>query len=281
MAKTPDELGMAFSDSDTEADGNVSDSGASPPSAPAGGRRARVVRPILRGYCRRRIGRGGRVLIDRIMPELDSYCELSELTREQEEDLRAQDEWVHNVSRGSAPSVAMAAAVGGSGGGGGWSGGAGGPVVDGAALNAAGSGTPMVVRGAATPTMNTSAVAAGIPGHRSASSSGRNIRVPSRIAGSASPNPYAKAYERRDRGSTPPAAAAMDVPQIAPAAAAAQARLPMAGTDFGSGAEDVSSGPRIRVERSGQMQHPEWLALDRAAQLAQTGQRMHVASKDS
>eukprot|EP00052_Salpingoeca_macrocollata_P015897 m.127246 g.127246 ORF g.127246 m.127246 type:complete len:608 (+) comp19849_c0_seq3:67-1890(+) len=46
-------------------------------------------RPILRGFCRRRVGRGGRVFIDRVSLQHDVYGELAVCTPEQE--LRAQE----------------------------------------------------------------------------------------------------------------------------------------------------------------------------------------------
>jgi hypothetical protein len=46
--------------------------------------------PALRGYVRRRVGRGGRVFIDRIRPDYDSNHELTWLTKEQEADYAEQ-----------------------------------------------------------------------------------------------------------------------------------------------------------------------------------------------
>lgn len=51
---------------------------------------SRQPRPALRGYCRRRIGRGGRIFIDRCRPDFDYQDELSRVTMEQEDDLRVQ-----------------------------------------------------------------------------------------------------------------------------------------------------------------------------------------------
>ena len=39
--------------------------------------------PGLRGFCRRRVGRGGRVFIDRVRPDYDFFDELTMLTPEQ------------------------------------------------------------------------------------------------------------------------------------------------------------------------------------------------------
>lgn len=47
-------------------------------------------RPALRGFCRRRIGRGGRLFIDRCRPDYDFQGELTRVTLEQKEDLRHQ-----------------------------------------------------------------------------------------------------------------------------------------------------------------------------------------------
>eukprot|EP00050_Salpingoeca_kvevrii_P011173 m.13311 g.13311 ORF g.13311 m.13311 type:complete len:586 (+) comp3294_c0_seq1:218-1975(+) len=47
-------------------------------------------RPRLRGFCRRRVGRGGRVYIDRCSRQWDWFNELSTLTSEQEQDITEQ-----------------------------------------------------------------------------------------------------------------------------------------------------------------------------------------------
>jgi len=53
-----------------------------------GGKRAPG--PKLTGWCRRRIGRGGRVFVDRCRPDYDMVHELTHLTKEQEADLAEQ-----------------------------------------------------------------------------------------------------------------------------------------------------------------------------------------------
>eukprot|EP00041_Stephanoeca_diplocostata_P010083 m.160115 g.160115 ORF g.160115 m.160115 type:complete len:880 (-) comp18013_c0_seq1:180-2819(-) len=52
--------------------------------------------PAMSGYCRRRIGRGGRVFIDRCRPDYDMFHELTHLTEEQQQDRLEQR---HRVQR--------------------------------------------------------------------------------------------------------------------------------------------------------------------------------------
>ena len=53
--------------------------------------------PRLRGFCRRRVGRGGRILIDRCRPDYDFFNELTRLTPEQEADLAEQDKRLRDM----------------------------------------------------------------------------------------------------------------------------------------------------------------------------------------
>eukprot|EP00035_Acanthoeca_spectabilis_P020607 m.433792 g.433792 ORF g.433792 m.433792 type:complete len:630 (-) comp17618_c0_seq1:1865-3754(-) len=139
-------------------------------------------RPALRGFCRRRIGRGGRLFIDRCRPDHDFQGELTRVTLEQKEDLRHQQAKVQDFyaireerrqreSNGLRSTDAAGAAA-----------------VHGDADDSAGRGAR---RGA------TSEKAA---------------------------NPYAKSYSSGGRD-----------------------RLPPAGANFGSGGENVKSGPFVRL----------------------------------
>lgn len=53
--------------------------------------------PGLRGFCRRRVGRGGRIFIDRCRPDYDFFNELTRLTPEQEADLAEQDKRLRDM----------------------------------------------------------------------------------------------------------------------------------------------------------------------------------------
>lgn len=255
--------------------------------------------PIMSGYCRRRIGRGGRVFIDRCRPDYDRFHELTRLTDEQKQDMLEQRDRIQRAKvlreqyglqrehqKEQAAVAAAAAAMSGTGAGGGLHSGhqgagsavlvddsSGGNGVSPAHHRSGTSGRGGGGGGApATPSGSSSSLYGGRgrgrgSGARRGDSSARHVPTGQPVSGTKSGshgNPYAKAYNGTPTGRT------NSRERIS--------AFPLAGSDFGAGGEDVSNGPLVRIVTTqpasedsdgGLLKQSNWLPVSSAAHVVQ------------
>eukprot|EP00038_Savillea_parva_P001529 m.104765 g.104765 ORF g.104765 m.104765 type:complete len:711 (-) comp10535_c0_seq1:162-2294(-) len=205
-------------------------------------------RPVVRGFCRRRIGRGGRIFIDRCRPDFDFQDELTRVTNEQEEDLRLQqaklqDYYAQRQREQQVRRQRDASSTG-----------AAGPAPSSARTPTAATPTT-TSEGAAAAAVNDDATpmgARGTPGSSSAGPSSAGAAAALDMGGPATPSTPTIS----EGGAASPSTAAVGGRRAAKAssnpyaksyASGGRDRLPPAGADFGSGGENVNRGPFVRL----------------------------------
>eukprot|EP00040_Diaphanoeca_grandis_P024758 m.136479 g.136479 ORF g.136479 m.136479 type:complete len:691 (+) comp29855_c0_seq1:387-2459(+) len=209
--------------------------------------------PSLRGLCRRRIGRGGRVFIDRGRVERDSMRHLTMLTKEQVDDMNQQAARLKDIRERYAAKQDE---------------------------DAAKAKEKASTESSTTPSGHSYHSHPHMHGHQhqhhqhhqhhhhqhhhehSSNKANPNSgsRRPSRARGAVNDNPYAKSYTNMsgnsssragNRVGSTPTQASSPTPTT-PTTPTSKSRLPPAGSDFGSGGENVQLGPKIRLSDSSQ-----------------------------